>query len=649
MTTLFDNFNSKRGLRLDDKYTSHCIDDLDVNSGEENSKKDDEDSFIGKSISYKRINFLMVFFVLGLFILTARIWFIQIAKGEYYSSIAEGNRIRIQSIKPQRGIIFDRNYKLLVINVPSFSLKIIQSDLPKDESARDALINEVANLINEKKEAILKFLEENKEYYYQPIIIKENIGYEEALSLYIKSVDMQGVILEEVSRRLYISNDEMNSISHILGYNGKISEKELVENKDKGYLLDDYIGKSGIELSFESLLRGALGKSRIETNALGKEIQIIAKIDPFPGSDIVLSIDFELQNYIENLLKEELKKLDKKRAAVVVIDPRNGEILSLVSIPSYNNNLFVQGITQEKYRELLEDEDTPLFNRSIAGAYPPGSTFKPLLVAMALKENIINENTAIRSTGGIWVGKWFFPDWLSGGHGTVNVKGAIANSVNTFFYYIGGGYNDFEGLGIERIVKNGRALNLGSKTYIDIPGENSGFLPDPLWKAENFDEAWYIGDTYHISIGQGYLLMTPLQVALYTSFFANGGALYKPKIAKSIITPEKERIDIASEIIVKDFISKNDMDIIREGMRDTVRYGSGRFLADLPFEVAGKTGTAQFNNNKNAHAWFTCFAPFDNPEIAMAILIEEGGEGSAVSAPIAKKILRYWWTVSKKQ
>ncbi|MFH1192437.1 MAG: penicillin-binding protein 2 [bacterium] len=640
---MFDDFNSRRGIKLDEKYTSHYIDDLDVDNGEENLRKDDEDSFIGKSISYKRINFLMVFFVLGLFILTARVWFIQIANGEYYSSIAEGNRIRIKSIKPQRGIIFDKNYKPLVINVPSFSLKILQSDLPKDDGEKDALISEVAGLINEKKEDILKFLEENKGYYYQSIIIKENIGYNEALSLYIKSIDMPGVSLEEVSRRLYISNNEINSISHILGYNGKISESELAEKKDKEYLLDDYIGKAGVEFSFENLLRGDLGKSRIETNALGKEIQIIAKKDPVAGSDIVLSIDFDLQNYIENLLKEELKKLNKTRAAVVVIDPRQGEVLSLVSIPSYDNNLFVQGIGQEEYTKLLEDKDKPLFNRAIAGAYPPGSTFKPLLTAMALKENIINEKTTVRSTGGIWVEKWFFPDWLPGGHGTVNIKGAIANSVNTFFYYIGGGYNDFEGLGIERIVKDGKTLNLGSKTGIDLPGENSGFLPDPLWKADNFDEAWYIGDTYHISIGQGYLLMSPLQVGLYTSFFANGGTLYKPKIVKSIITPEKERIDIASEIIAKDFISKSDIDIIREGMRDTVRYGSGRFLADLPYEVAGKTGTAQFNNNNDAHAWFTCFAPYDNPEIAMTILVEEGGEGSTVSVPIVKNILKYWW------
>ncbi len=639
MHNLFDDFNSRRGIRLDETYTSHYIDDLDVDNGEDNLRKDDEDSFIGKSISYKKINFLMVFFVLGLFILTARVWFLQIAKGEYYGSIAEGNRIRIKSIKPQRGIIFDKNYKPLVMNIPSFSLKILQSDLPKDEVEKDSLISEVALLINEKKEDTLNFLEKNKGYYYQPIIIKENIGYNEALSLYIKSVDMPGVSLEQVSRRLYISNDEINSLSHILGYNGKISESELADHGDKEYLLDDYIGKAGIELSFESLLRGDLGKSRIETNALGKEIQIIAQKDSVAGDDVVLSIDFDLQNYIENLLKEELKKKDKTRASVVVIDPRQGEVLSLISIPSYDNNLFVQGITQEEYSKLLEDKDKPLFNRAIAGSYPPGSTFKPILSAMALKEDVINKNTTVRSTGGIWVGQWFFPDWLPGGHGVVNLKGAIANSVNTFFYYIGGGYNDFEGLGIERIVKNGRALNLGYKTGIDLPGENSGFLPDPLWKADTFNEAWYIGDTYHISIGQGYLLMTPLQVGLYTSFFANGGILYKPKIAKSIITPKKERIDIATEIIAKDFISKSDMDIIREGMRDTVRYGSGRFLADLPFEVAGKTGTAQ-NPHGKTHAWFTGFAPYNGARLCAVVFLEHGGKGGMEPAAIAGGIFQ---------
>ncbi|MFC1613482.1 penicillin-binding protein 2 [Patescibacteria group bacterium] len=636
-----DNNNN---LKLDTKYRDLCIDTVEFSNEEELSEdiieEFNEDS--EELSNYKKINFLFVLFLFGICILISRIAYLQITKGDYYYSIAEGNRIRIQSIKPRRGIIYDRNYKPLVSNVPSFSLKIIQADLPKDEYDRENAIKEVSELIGKDVTEIKELLADKSAYYYQPIVIQENIDYDQAILLYVKSLNMQGVILEEVSKRSYVTDDKLNSLSHILGYNGKISEKELSFYEDKKYFLDDYIGKTGVELSFEHFLRGVPGKSNVETNALGKKIRIIAHKDSVAGNGLVLSIDYELQNYIETLLVEELKKIKKEKASVIVMDPRNGEIISMVSLPSYNNNLFIQGISNEDYQNLITDKNNPLFNRSISGAYPPGSTFKPVIASIALEQEIITEWTKINSVGGIWVSKWFFPDWNSAGHGPVNVKQAIANSVNTFFYYIGGGYNNFKGLGIDKLIENSKLFNIGKKTGIDLPSENSGFIPDSLWKEEKLNEQWYIGDTYHLSIGQGYLSVTPLQVTLWTSFFANNGIMYKPKILKSLIYPDDKEKIIKEEYLVKDIISAKNVKIIKDGMRDAVIYGSARSLSSLPFSSGGKTGTAQTSNIKDPHSWFTCFAPYENPEVVVVVLVEEGGEGSAVAVPIAKKILEYW-------
>jgi len=635
---------NKSNLKLDTTYRELCIDSIEFGNEQELNgeiiEEFNEDS--EESGSYKKINFLFVLFVFGICILIGRIAYLQLSKGAYYYAVAEGNRIRIQSIKPRRGIIYDRNYKPLVANVPSFSLKIIQSDLPKDEDDRENAIKEVAELIGKDAVQIKQLLDDKREYYYQPIIVQENIDYEQAILLYVKSLNMQGVILEEVSQRLYVTNEKLNSLSHILGYNGKISEKELALHKNKEYFLDDYIGKTGVELSFEDFLRGESGKSKVETNALGKKIRVIAHKDSVPGNGLILSIDENLQNYIETLLSNELEEIEKERASVIVMDPRNGEILSIVSLPSYNNNLFVQGISNADYQSLINDNNNPLFNRSISGSYPPGSTFKPVVAASALEQGVITEWTKINSAGGIWVSTWFFPDWNSKGHGTVNVKQAIANSVNTFFYYIGGGYNNFEGLGIDSLIENAKLFHLGQKTGIDLPGENAGFMPSVLWKEEYLNEQWYIGDTYHLSIGQGYLTVTPLQVALWTSLFANNGAIYKPKILKSFIYPDDREEFIEEEYLVKDIISGKNVDIVKAGMRDAVIYGSARSLSSLPFSAGGKTGTAQISKIKDPHAWFTCFAPYEIPEVVVVVLIEQGGEGSKVAVPIAKKILEYW-------
>ena len=299
---------------------------------------------------------------------------------------------------------------------------------------------------------------------------------------------------------------------------------------------------------------------------------------------------------------------------------------------------------QNSIKHILKTENRPLFNRAIAGTYPSGSTIKPLIAAIALHEGIITPNTSILSTGGIQVGPWFFPDWKAGGHGRTNVRYSLAWSVNTFYYYIGGGYNDFVGLGIDKMRDYFLRFGLGSRLGIDIPGEAAGFIPSREWKEKTLGEQWYIGDTYNTSIGQGYLLVTPLQIAALTGAIANGGTVYAPRLVKSIINPvTKEEAPPTSRIVAKDIIEPEWFRVVADGMRECVEYGSCRRLSYLPFAAAGKTGTAQWHSEKDNHAWFTSFAPYEDPEITVTILVEEGGEGADIAVPIADAFYRWWW------
>jgi penicillin-binding protein 2 len=281
----------------------------------------------------------------------------------------------------------------------------------------------------------------------------------------------------------------------------------------------------------------------------------------------------------------------------------------------------------------------------VSGEFPSGSTIKPIFAAGALQEKVITEVTSFLSTGGLRIGEWFFPDWKTGGHGVIDVKKAIANSVNTFFYYIGGGYGDFKGLGVSGLVKYARLFGLGEPTGIDLPGERAGFVPTADWKEQIKKEPWYIGDTYHFAIGQGDVLVTPLQVANYTAAIANGGILYEPHLVSKILGEDNKIIEEIKPVVIRrDFIDTANLKIVRAGMRETVTLGSARSLNALPVSVAGKTGTAQWSTKKSPHAWFIGFAPYDNPQVAIMVLVEEGVEGSTIAVPIAKDILNWYFS-----
>jgi len=589
-----------------------------------------------------------IIFVLALFmaIILARVAWLQIIKGDYYYNLAEGNRIRIARIEANRGIIYDSSNRPLVRNVANFLLYFVPADLPENEQEKRSIIERLSQILGTLSPAdienILTAVKPKSLESYQPLFVTDNIEYNKAMLLYLESDKMPGVYLSNKTKREY--NLSSLSLSHILGYTSKINQAEL-DKYGSEYLPIDYIGKTGIENFWENELKGQSGKKQIEVDALGKEKKIINQLAGADGHNLVLSIDIDLQKKLEETITNALKKSKLNKACAIALDPNNGEILALVSLPSYNNNLFARGITNDEYQALVSHPDQPLFNRCTSGEYPSGSTIKPVLAAAALEEGIINENTSFISTGGLRIGEWFFPDWKVGGHGVTNVRKAIAESVNTFFYYIGGGYGDFVGLGIDRMVRYEKIFGLGKQTGIDIIGEAKGFLPTKDWKETIKGERWYVGDTYHAAIGQGDITVTPLQVANYTAVFANGGLLYRPHFIRQVLSSDDKIIrQVDHKPIKSNVVSSENIKIVREGMRQTVAAGSARSLASAPVAVAGKTGTAQWSSNKPNHAWFTGFAPYDKPQIVITILIEQGGEGSSVAVPIAREVLEWYFS-----
>ena len=599
-----------------------------------------------------------VFLIIGLFLVAFTIALFRVAQlqifGETtYREIAQSNSQRIIPIPAERGLLYDRNGVQLTKNIPKFSLTLVPQDLPRDRGDRGEVVKRLAELTGQEQEEIAAVIDEFGSYSYESIVIEEDIDYETALAIQIKASDLPGIGIQRGSKRLYFHGGTEAttteayvplSLSHVLGYQGKLSREELDALYEQGYLPSDDIGKTGVEKAYEPVLRGQYGRRRIEVNATGREQSVLAEEEPLPGHHVELTIDAEIQSLLEETLAEHLDPLETNKAAGVVLDASTGEVLAMVSLPSFDNNHFSGGIDTATYKSYIEDTARPLFHRAVGGTYPSGSTIKPAVAAIALQEGVVTPNTTFLSNGGVRVGDWFFPDWQSGGHGRTNVTRAIAWSVNTYFYYVGGGHDNFEGLGVDRMNAWLPRFGLSERLGVDLPGEAKGFIPSREWKQEAKGERWYIGDTYNMSIGQGDVLVTPLQIAAMTASIANGGALYRPHVVRSIIDPvsgDKRVVD--SEKIRDGIISDGHLGTVRQGMRECVTYGSCRRLSLLPFEAAGKTGTAQWSSKSEDHAWFTSFAPYSNPEIVVTIMVEEGGGGAAVAAPIAHEFYQKWW------
>lgn len=597
--------------------------------------------FLGVAFPRGRFYLAMGIVAAMVIALAGRAFFMQIANGAGYRLRAEENRLRRDVVSAKRGIVFDRDGTVLAENIPSFDLRVVPWLLPRDPDVRDELLGRVGREVNLGLNDI-QLLIASSTNPAESMTLLRDIPYERAVSVDILLGNDPALHIATGSKRRYPVSGDVRSLSHLLGYVGAISPSELKERAAEEYRQVDLIGKTGIEAAYERALRGRPGERVFEVDAHNRITTTVGDRPPEDGSDVVLTVSLDLQRAAETALARALKAARLSRGAVVAMDPRDGSILAVASSPAYDDNLFSGTVSSSAYQALLDNDDRPLLPRAWAGMYPSGSTVKPVIATAALAEGVITPETTVNSTGGIKVGGTFFPDWKAGGHGITTVRKALAWSINTFFYYVGGGYDTFIGLGADRLTDWLRRFGLGEKTGLDVPGESAGFVPSKEWKERTKGERWYVGDTYNLSIGQGDLLVTPLQVAAFTAAVANGGYRVTPHLglraglspgAATVTTSTRASERLADAAIIR---------VVRQGMRDTVVYGSGRALSAFPVTVAGKTGTAQWRNDRPNHAWFTSFAPYDAPEIVVTVLLEEGGEGSSTAIPVAREVLQAW-------
>lgn len=613
---------------------------------------------------------------------------LQIAQGERYRSQANQNRYRLIQTDALRGIIYDRAGKILVRNIPSFNVSIVPADL--DDVDEERVYKDLSTLLGvpietviennsedvagtlpanlerdvtppKRKPGIRELVELGLRDPYTPVIIKSNVSREVAFYIEERRLDFPGVRVGLEPVREY---PEGALLSHILGYDGHIPRETYTDYKSLGYSPNDQVGLTGLEYSFENDLRGIKGRRYIEVDVAGREVARLGDEPPTPGNNLVLTIDTEFQKTVQTILQKGMRSARSKQAVAIVMDPRDGEILSLVSIPSYDNNLFATGISIDDYANLAQDPLHPLVNQAITGQYPPGSTFKLIPASAALQEKVLDANTRLATPGIIWVPNKYYPDdptlaqpfydWYKPGFGALTIREGVMLSSDVFFYKVAGGeFPSFEnGLGIERLAAYSRMFGLGSLTGIDLTGEAKGLVPDDTWKRQTIGDRWTIGDTYNMGIGQGYVLATPLQVAQYTAVVANGGTLYKPQLVHAVMDEHGALVrTIEPQVIRRLPIEAQDFALVREGMRLGVVRGTSVNANLQDVSVAGKTGTAEYygpkiNGHLPTHAWFTAFAPYENPQVVVAVFVYGGGEGSVVAAPIAADILRAYFRLS---
>jgi penicillin-binding protein 2 len=620
--------------------------------------KEDNVGAVGGEVAVPRYRFLYLLVVPITLLLIFRAGSLQIAQGAKNRELADGNRIRSVTIYATRGVIYDRNRQLLARDVPQYQIGITPSDMPVNPGPRGALIKQISSATHISVGDINTAIQAQQLINpFASTLLKQPIDQQTALLLQSNSGQIRGVSVSITPAREYLNGDPF---SQILGYTGSITQGELSQEPEGLYGLNAIIGKSGIEESYESTLRGQNGKQQVEVDATGRPSRVLGGVQPVPGNDVVLSIDAGLQEVFYNSLAEQVQKFHAPGGAGVAIDPRTGEVLAMVSYPSYDNNLFAKGISDADYSNLVNNPDSPLLNRAVSGTYPSGSTIKPFIGLSALKEGTITPNTTIQGIAQITVGGSVFPDWTLHS-GTVNLARAIAQSVNIFFYGVVGGFDipgvgDMKGLGPDLLAKDLGAMMFGHKTGIDIAGEATGQVPTPAWKEQFEHQPWYLGDSYHLGIGQGDFLVTPLQMAVATAAIANNGKLLKPTLVHQILNPDGSVIKTTKPMVLNPQIAPpNDITIMQQAMLTTVEggsvggvpyIGSASPMKDLPVISAGKTGTAQFGaNNQYEDGWYEGYAPYNNPQIAIIALVEKGNvDGFYDALPAVNDALKYYFS-----
>ncbi len=551
----------------------------------------------------------ILFFLQG-----AGLFYIQIVKGPFYQRLSTLNRIRLIPIESTRGRIFDRNGTVLVDNRISFNVAII----PQELKNKEGILENLGKRLGIPKDELNHSLKRNFITPFQPVRVTSDIGRDVAIKLEEERLDLPGVIIETTPRRYYPYRE---TGSHIFGYLGQINPQELTRLKPYGYRRNDFIGKAGIEKSYDNYLKGSYGGMQVEVNNKGYQVGILGIKEPAKGKDLHLTVDIRLQEFIEDILKD-------AQGAICIMDPRNGEILALVSSPSFDPNIFVDKENFYKIKELFDRKDYPMLNRAVQCAYPPGSVFKVVVSSAALERGRITPHTTLSCSGTYLLGNKEFVCWREEGHGVQKIREAIKNSCNVFFYQVG------RRVGADDIANFATRFGFGRPTAVELPGETGGLVPNKMWKALRKREAWYEGETLNYAIGQGYLLVTPLQIVRMTAAVANGGYLLRPYLVKRI-----EDIDISEAQKKPIKISQETLNIIKDGMVKVIndRDGTGRKAFVEGLKIAGKTGTAQ-TSEERTHAWFTGFAPADNPKMSLMVFLEYGGKGGLGASKSAGEI-----------
>lgn len=587
-----------------------------------------------------RLEVLAVIIVLVFVSLVSRMGYLQVVQGKYYEKKADGNRIRLIPTMAPRGIFFDRNGIPLVSNLPGFTVSL----LPISGPIPDGVVSKIADILQIDAQDIHNKLTQNKGNF-DPVRIKANVGLDIVTKIEERRSELPGVVIEIQPIRSYVNN-ELGA--HMFGYVSEINDVELGKLKVSGYKSGDILGKFGLEKVYDRELRGTDGGDQVEVDVTGRPVNVLGKKETIPGKNLVLTIDYRIQKAAEVAIDEQLLYLqtksefrNAKAAAAIAMNPQTGEILAMVSRPAFNPNLFASGISSKDWKVLNENPNYPMDNKTISGEYPPGSTFKIVTGAAALELGKVTPEEKILDTGK----HWLIDKGNAEGEalGWINFRQALSKSDNVYFYEMG------NRLGIDNLEKYARMFGLGALTGISLPGESDGLVANKRYKEKNYGEDWYLSETFDAAIGQGFQLATPLQIAVMMSEIANGGHRYRPYLVSKIAMPNGEVIKtFAPEELGKVTISPGTLNLIRESLRDVALEGGtgADAFRDFPVAIAGKTGTAE-NSHGSDHGWFMAYGPYEDPRIAVVVIVEQGGFGAGSAAPIARKILEAAFNINQ--
>jgi len=601
-----------------------------------------EQRFVREVLESKQ-RILMISFVVGaiFFLLLLRLWHLQILNVEDYRNMSENNRLRFVPVAASRGAIMDKSGKVLVSNRPSFSLAVV----PQEVADKDGLLDRISRLLGlDRSELEERWKKIKGRAKYYPFVLASNISRDQVEIIEENRLRLPGVEIEMKPIREYSSNI---LAAHLLGYIGEISEDEMTKKGFEEYNPGDYVGKNGIERSWESELHGNDGGRQLEVDSRGRVLRTVSESYPTVGNSVVLTIDAALQKQTE-------KAFGDQAGAAVAIDVNSGEVLAFVSYPSFDPALFSGKLPADVWKSYLDDKRHPLENKALTGQYPPGSTFKIITALAGLEEGKITENSSVNCSGSYELGGSTFKCWNKHGHGTTNLKKSLRESCDVYYYQLG------EHLGVDSIAKTAQKFMLGAPMGIGLSNEKPGLIPTSEWKQKHFGKRWYHGETLPVAIGQGYVLMTPIQMASMIATVANEGTVYRPFLVKRIVdTDGKTLKEFKPEVIGRTGISAEHFRMVKQGLFSVVNDpgGTGGMARLYDVHVAGKTGTSQVVKMRDSkrgtpyqyrdHALFVAFAPYEKPEIAVAVIVEHGEHGGSAAGPIAGRMLQAYFDGKK--